>query len=73
MPNMTLSVSQDMYDRMKKFSEIRWSEVARKAFAEQIAKIELLEDLEKVKKARKQIAEGKYITHADLKKELGLK
>jgi ribosomal protein S25 len=73
MPNMTLSVSQDMYDRMKKSSEIRWSEVARKAFAEQIAKIELLEDLEKVKKARKEIADGKYITHSDLKKELGLK
>ncbi len=70
---MTLSVSQEMYDAMKNYSEIRWSEVARKAFADKLANLEMQSDFKKVKKARKQIAEGKYIKYSDLKKEMGFK
>ena len=40
MPNITLSVPPDLYRRMKKHPEIKWSEVARKAIAEYLAKIE---------------------------------
>ncbi|NJE29477.1 hypothetical protein E3E38_00200 [Thermococcus sp. 18S1] len=40
MPNITLSVPLDLYRRMKKHPEIKWSEVARRAIAEYLAKIE---------------------------------
>ena len=40
MPNITLSVPPDLYRRMKKHPEIKWSEVARKAIVEYLAKIE---------------------------------
>ncbi|WP_258084061.1 hypothetical protein [Thermococcus thermotolerans] len=40
MPNITLSVPPDLYRRMKKHPEIKWSEVARRAIAEYLAKIE---------------------------------
>ncbi|NJE76935.1 hypothetical protein [Thermococcus sp. ES12] len=40
MPNITLSIPPDLYRRMKKHPEIKWSEVARKAIAEYLAKIE---------------------------------
>lgn len=71
MPNMTLSISQEMYDKMKNYSEIRWSEVARKAFAEKINHMEMLDDLKEVTQARKEYKEGKGIKFSDLKKEMG--
>ncbi len=40
MPNITLSLPPDLYRRMKKHPEIKWSEVVRKAIAEYLAKIE---------------------------------
>ncbi len=33
------------FHRMKKFSEVRWSEVARKAIEKKVAGLELLEKL----------------------------
>ncbi len=53
MPNITLSLPKDVYERMKRHPEIRWSEVARKAIIEYLRKLEgvisaeeLLEELE---------------------------
>ena len=40
MPNITLSLPDDIYKKMKKYSEIRWSEVVRKAIADYIRKLE---------------------------------
>ncbi|ASJ12826.1 hypothetical protein [Thermococcus thioreducens] len=40
MPNITLSIPPDIYRRMRKHPEIKWSEVARKAIVEYLAKIE---------------------------------
>lgn len=71
MPNMTLSLSQDMYDRMKNYSELKWSEVARKAFKERLDQLEMVEDLKEVKQARKLFNAGKGIKYSDLKKEMG--
>ncbi|RLI74572.1 hypothetical protein DRO97_05730 [Archaeoglobales archaeon] len=55
MPNITLSLPDDIYKKMKKYSEIKWSEVVRKAIVDYIRKLEeskvelttkeLLEDL----------------------------
>jgi len=40
MTNITLSVPEDIYRKMKKRSDIRWSEVARRAITEQLEKLE---------------------------------
>jgi hypothetical protein len=39
MGNITLSVPEDIHSQMRNFSEVKWSEVARKAI---IAKLETL-------------------------------
>ena len=36
MANITLSVPNDVHEDMKRFSEVKWSEVARKAIIEKI-------------------------------------
>ncbi|MFQ5815324.1 MAG: hypothetical protein ACE5G7_02390 [Candidatus Hydrothermarchaeaceae archaeon] len=45
MANITLSVSDDLYEKMKKHSEVRWSEVARKAIRKKIEDLEMLDKL----------------------------
>jgi len=45
MPNITLSVPPEVYRKMKEHPEIKWSEVARRAIVEYLAKIEA-EELE---------------------------
>ena len=43
MPNVTLAIPEDLHQRMKKHSEIRWSEVVRKTISEKIEDLELME------------------------------
>ena len=45
MPNITLSISEEIYAMMKKHQEMRWSEVARRAIAEEVKKLELVEKI----------------------------
>lgn len=45
MPNMTISVPDDLYEIMKKHREIKWSEIARRAMWEYAKKLELLDKL----------------------------
>nr|MDO8063512.1 hypothetical protein [Candidatus Freyrarchaeum guaymaensis] len=40
MPNITLSVPKELYERMKKHREIRWSEVVRRAIVEYLERLE---------------------------------
>jgi len=40
MPNITLSIPEELYRKMKKHPEVRWSEVARKAIIEFLRKLE---------------------------------
>ncbi len=40
MPNVTLSVPEELYQKMKKRSDIRWSEVARRAIVDQLERLE---------------------------------
>ncbi|MEK6852646.1 MAG: hypothetical protein AABX59_02085 [Nanoarchaeota archaeon] len=44
MSNMTLSIPENLYKKMAKHSELKWSEIARKAFEKKIMEIELLEE-----------------------------
>ena len=43
--NITLSVPDKIHKQMKHFSEVKWSEVARKAIIEKIEILQLAEEL----------------------------
>ena len=45
MANITLSVPDNIHKKMKHFSEVKWSEVARKAIIEKIEMLALAEKL----------------------------
>lgn len=47
---MTLAIPEKLHKKMKEHSEIRWSEVARKAITEKLETLQLAEEL--VKKSR---------------------
>lgn len=50
MGNITLSVPDDVHDEMKHFSEVKWSEVARKAIIERLEMLRITEGLAKKSK-----------------------
>lgn len=43
MPNLTLSVSPELYEAMKRHPEIRWSEIARRAIARRLEDLDALD------------------------------
>ena len=43
MTNITLSIADEVYKRMKKHSEIKWSEFVRKMIEKRIVELEMLE------------------------------
>jgi hypothetical protein len=45
MTNITLSVSEEMSRKMKKFPKVKWSAVAREAIEKELEKLELLDKL----------------------------
>ena len=58
MPNITFSVSEDLYKRMKKFKEIKWSTLYRQMIERYLDKLENL-NIEKITELReKLIREG---------------
>ena len=57
MGNITLSIPDNVHKQMKHFSEIKWSEIARKAIVE---KLELLQMAEK-------LAQKSKLTEDDVK------
>lgn len=50
MGTMTLSIPDEVQKEMKHFSEIKWSEVARRAFQERLETLQLAERLAKKSK-----------------------
>lgn len=58
MGNITLAIPDDVHMEMKHFSEVRWSEVARKAIVSKLETLRLAEKL--AKKSR--------LTEKDIKK-----
>lgn len=42
MTNMTLSIPEELHRKMKQMSEIKWSEVARRAIEERINDLEVM-------------------------------
>lgn len=45
MPNVTLSVSDELFKAMSRHKEIRWSEVARAAIASKVEKLEMMDKI----------------------------
>ena len=54
---MTLSIPETVHREMKRFSEVKWSEVARKAIASKIETLHLAEKLAAKSKLTKQDVE----------------
>ena len=50
MPNVTLSIPEELHTRMKEHSEIRWSEVVRKTISQKIEDLDIMEKLTKKSK-----------------------
>ena len=53
MANITLSVPEAVHKQMKHFSEVKWSEVARKAIIERLEVLQLAEKLAQKSKLTK--------------------
>jgi predicted CopG family antitoxin len=71
MVNMTLSISEELYKKMKQMSEIKWSEIARRAIEQRINDLETLnrlasksklsdKDVEEISKKIKRSASTKF-------------
>ena len=45
MANMTLSVPEELHQRMRQHTELKWSDVARQAFERKLKEVELAEKL----------------------------
>jgi hypothetical protein len=43
MPNMTLSIAEEMHKKMKRHTELKWSDVARQAFEKKVDEVEFME------------------------------
>ena len=58
MASVSVSVPDDMKKRLEEFDTVNWSAVARKAFSQELSKIELMDKLTaKSKASDKDIAE----------------
>ena len=45
MVNMTLAIPDGLHEKMKQFSDIKWSEVARQALWNQARKLEIMDKI----------------------------
>ncbi len=72
MPNVTLSVPEDLYRRMRKYAYVKWTEVARRAFAQHVESIEQqTEGKVKVSELREMLeAKGLDVRKIPLKKAI---
>jgi predicted CopG family antitoxin len=76
MPNMTLSIPEEIYHIVKSHKEIRWSEIARKAIADYAKKLALMDAMlanselteEDVMKLDKKIKKGIHKYYMELLK-----
>jgi len=45
MPNMTLSIPQELHKEMQQHSEIKWSDIARQAFEKKVKELHWIDKL----------------------------
>ncbi|MBI4020341.1 MAG: hypothetical protein HY367_03330 [Candidatus Aenigmarchaeota archaeon] len=71
MPNLTLSIPVELHRKMKKHSEIRWSEVVRKTIAERIEDLELMDRLARNSRlTKKDVEDISHKIKRDIYKEM---
>ncbi len=64
MPNVTLAIPNEVAQKMKRHPEIRWSAVARRAIAQYLEMVELLEKVTDPKLSEEEAVElGLRIQH----------
>jgi len=76
MPNMTLSLPEDVYTIVKSHKEIRWSEIARNAIEDYAKKLALLDTItanseltdEEIMELDKKVKESMYKRYLEKKK-----
>ncbi len=74
MSNVTLAISDDLHNKMKNHSEIRWSEVVRKSISEKIDDLEMMDKLTKKSKlTQKEVDNIAKRIDSSVAKKLGLK
>lgn len=75
MTNMTLAIPEELHRKMKQFSEIKWSEVARKAIEQKVKDLETMnkiaskskltkKDVEEISKKIKRIAAKRFYEYS---------
>lgn len=57
MTNITLSIPEELHKKLKKFRDIRWSEVARRAMEERVNDLEVMNKIASKSKLTKKDAE----------------
>ena len=74
MANMTLSIPDELHKKMKKMSDIRWSEIARRAIEQRIDDLEVMNKItSKSKFTKKDIEELSEKIKSGISKRHGLK
>ena len=71
MTNITLSIEDEVYKKMKYHSEIKWSEFVRKAIKKRIEQLNKLKDFSKKWENPKILADKKSLSKTWLSKEEG--
>jgi hypothetical protein len=62
MGNMTLSIPEELHEKMRRHTELKWSDIARQAFKKKLREIELAEKL--LSKSELTEADAERIGHA---------
>ncbi|MEK6933413.1 MAG: hypothetical protein AABW75_00890 [Nanoarchaeota archaeon] len=74
MGNMTLSIPENLLQKMKQFREIKWSEIARQAIERRINDLETVEKIaQKSKLTQNDVEEISNLIKNSLAKRLRLK
>lgn len=74
MTNVTLAIPEDLHTRMKRHSEIRWSEVIRKTITEKVDDLDMMDKLSgKSKLTKKDIETISSKIDSNVAQKLGLK
>ena len=72
MGNITLSIPKELHQKMKQYTELKWSEIARQAFEKKLVEVELMKKLLNKSKLSEKDAEriGNKIK-GDIRKRFG--
>lgn len=71
MTNLTLSIPEELHERMVQHSEIRWSEVVRKSIMERVELLDVMDRLaQKSKLTKKDVEEIAHKINKEVYEEL---